>query len=217
MLVYHFLDEKYGLQNLTNHRLKISLFDSVNDPFELYCHSLGDAVLRKRMGEFKKTTAAGKGMICFSRSMSSPVQWAHYANRHKGICLGLEIPSRFLQPVNYVSDRVDFRMDQPWAESGVDERVKECFLTKYDHWSYEEEVRLFGDLGTPDKESGLYFRPFDKDIKLVEVYVGCASEITKQSLVTALGDLARDVKCFKVRPAFNTFKMVKNLSEDWNL
>lgn len=217
MLVYHFLDEIYGLLNLKNRRLKISLFDSVNDPFELLCHGLGDKNLRRQIGKLKKSAAASSGMICFSKTMSSPVQWAHYANRHKGLCLGFDVPVQFLTPVRYVSERVNFHLNYPLSEVEIDARIEEFLVTKYDHWSYEEEVRLFGGLGIPDQDSGLYFKSFGSDVKLVEVYVGSASSITKAELADALGELVSNVKCFKVRPAFNSFNMVRDLSEDWNI
>lgn len=216
MRVYHFLDEKYGLLNLKNRRLKISLFDSVNDPFELLCHELGDKYFRRQIGKLKKSATASSGMICFSKTMSSPVQWAHYANRHKGLCLGFDVPLQFLTPVRYVSDRVDFNLNGPLSEGEIDALIGELLVTKYDHWSYEEEVRLFGGLGTPDKDSGLYFKSFGSDVKLVEVYVGASSPITKAELADALGELVFDVKRFKVRPAFKSFKMVRDHSEDWN-
>jgi hypothetical protein len=216
MRVYHFLDAKYGLENIANRRLKVSLFDSVNDPFELFCHSLGDEELRRRMGKFRNTTAAGSGMICFSKSMSSPVQWAHYADRHRGVCLGFDIPETFLEHVQYVPERLDFRANEPWAVGSNDPRAQECFVTKFEHWSYEQEVRLFGSLGAPHPESGLHFSSFNENLQLKEVYVGCASKISKSELDESLADLAQQVACFKVRPAFTSFKMVKDLSVGWD-
>jgi hypothetical protein len=213
MRVYHFLDAKFGLVNVKDRRLKVSLFDSVNDPFELLCHSLGDRELRRRMGLFKAHTAAGAGMICFSKSMNSPVQWAHYAERHKGVCLGFEVPDKFLEEVNYVSERVDFRREKPW-DAVVDSRVQEFLLTKYDHWSYEQEVRMFGELKVSDS-SGLFFQPFSEDMVLKEVIVGFASTITRRDVEAALGELIGAVECYKVRPAFKEFKMVKNKSVKW--
>lgn len=211
MRVYHFLNKKYGLESLDKKRLKVSTFDSVNDPFELLCHELGDAELRRQMNEFKKTASAGQGMICFSRSMHSPVQWAHYADRHKGICLGFDIPEKYLAPVKYVSERLDYEIDRPWAEGGIDARVDECFLTKYDHWSYEEEMRLFGDLGKPDRQTGLYFQEYDEHMRLTEIIVGCVSDVKKSDLRTSFGESIEGVDIYKVRPAFKSFRMVRDL------
>lgn len=215
MRCYHFLNEKYGLQALRKQRLKVSTFDSVNDPFELFCHSLGDRELRKRMSSFKKGASESAGMICFSKSMHSPVQWAHYADRHKGVCLGFDIPDSHLETVRYVSERLDFEIDKPWAVGRTDSRVNDAFLTKYEHWSYEEEVRLFGDLGTPDSTTGLYFCAFQEHLRLAEVFVGYASPITKKKLLTILGSQAADLKIHKVRPAFKRFAMVRHLNHPW--
>ncbi|KAA8689612.1 DUF2971 domain-containing protein [Pseudomonas caricapapayae] len=215
MRCYHFLNKKYGLEALEKNRLKVSTFDSVNDPFELFCHSLDNRELRKRMGSFKKSTAAEAGMICFSRAMSSPVQWAHYADRHNGICLGFDIPDKFVTAVNYVSERLDFRPDRPWDSEKVDQRVEEAFLTKFDHWRYEEEVRLFGSLGKPDPESGLYFESFSDDICLAEVVVGFASDISRKEIQDILGHNLSKIECYKVRPAFKSFAMVRNRDGKW--
>lgn len=214
MRVYHFLNRKYGLESLERKRLKVSTFDAVNDPFELFCHSLGDEELRKRMGAFKKSAAAESGMVCFSKSMHSPVQWAHYADRHKGLCLGFDVPNVYLAPVKYVSERLDFDLDSPWAEDGVDLRTEDCFLTKYDHWSYEEEVRLFGGLGNPDRQTGLYFQPYDENLKLVEIIVGCASDITRLDLTSRYGGELKDIDIYRVRPAFRSFRMVRNMRDE---
>ncbi|KPG72884.1 DUF2971 domain-containing protein [Pseudomonas libanensis] len=215
MRCYHFLNEQYGLEAIKNKRLKVSTFDSVNDPFELFCHSLGNRELRKRMSTFKASASSISGMICFSKSMNSPVQWAHYADRHKGICLGFDIPDVFLEAVKYVSERLDFHLERPWAMDKTDPRVNECFVTKYDHWRYEEEVRLFGELGNPDQENGLYFFPFNKDMRLVEVIVGSSSNITEQKIIESLSSSALKAKVHKVRPAFRRFAMVRHLSLRW--
>lgn len=215
MRCYHFLNKEYGLEALRTQRLKVSTFDSVNDPFELYCHSLGNRELRKRMASFKAVTTKCAGMICFSKSMNSPVQWAHYADRHKGLCLGFEIGDSYLEAVKYVSERLDFQIDKPWQMDKTDPRLNDCFLTKYDHWSYEEEVRLFGDLGSPDRKTGLYFSPFGKRMSLVEVVVGHASDVTKRELIKCLGSQSTGIKMYKVRPAFRRFAMVRHLSLKW--
>ncbi|MCK9691325.1 DUF2971 domain-containing protein [Pseudomonas syringae] len=215
MRCYHFLNEEFGLKALKKQRLKVSTFDSVNDPFELYCHSLGDRELRKRMATFKAAASQSAGMICFSKTMNSPVQWAHYADRHKGLCLGFEIPESFLEVVRYVPNRLDFQIERPWALDKNDPRVTECFLTKYDHWSYEQEVRLFGDLGVPDVKTGLYFLGFSEHVRLVEVCVGHASSITKLGLTKLLGSRSEAVRLHKVRPAFKRFAMVRHRSLNW--
>jgi len=190
----------------------VSTFDSVNDPFELLCHDQAEKLLRRRMRNFKSLVNGTKGIICFSQCSRSPVQWAHYANRHTGMCLGFDVPDEVLSAVTYVKDRLGFRMDEPWASQGDDPRISEAFLTKYEHWSYEQEVRMFGDLGSPDPTTGLYFCNFDARLALREVAVGYSSPITKADILAAIGDL-QAVDVYRMRPAFKSFSMVRDLSK----
>jgi hypothetical protein len=32
-------------------------------------------------------------LLCFSADWSHPLIWAHYSDKHRGLCLGFEIPS----------------------------------------------------------------------------------------------------------------------------
>ncbi len=64
-----------------------------------------------------------------------------------------------------------------------------------------------------EKIGECYFKEFDDDMVLAEVQVGFNSEITRAQLAAALGDLSESVTCFKVRPAFGSFRMVRNENE----
>lgn len=210
--VFHFCSAKNGLSNIELRRVKVSTFDSVNDPFELLCHNLGDAEYRRRMGRFKDSLVKGQGMICFSKSRKSPVQWAHYADRHRGVCLGFDVPDEYVADVIYTEKRLELRAERLFEE-GNHSLTEEVLMTKYKHWEYEEEVRAFGDLGVPDKETGLYFQPFSENLVLKEVAVGFNSEISRSDLSQKLGDLSSGVSCYKVRPSFQSFEMVINQND----
>jgi hypothetical protein len=43
-------------------------------------------------------------MLCFSRDWHNPVQWSHYADKHRGICLGFDVPDSLLVPVQYTKE-----------------------------------------------------------------------------------------------------------------
>lgn len=92
MRVYRYLKAKYGLQSLADRRLKISRLDELNDPFEFRSVDCSDRDFRRSIEAAIKETGAAGGVICFSSDGRSPVQWAHYANRHRGLCLGFEVP-----------------------------------------------------------------------------------------------------------------------------
>ena len=50
----------------------------------------------------------GRGILCFSLNWTSLLLWAHYADNHKGICLGFDLqdgPDWYVYPVSYVKER----------------------------------------------------------------------------------------------------------------
>lgn len=91
MRLYHFTSRDYGLSNLAQRRLKIATLDDINDPFELEAFSLTNAADRPTYRRFKDEWSKRFGILCFSRSWSNPVQWSHYGEKHRGMCLGFDV------------------------------------------------------------------------------------------------------------------------------
>lgn len=106
MRVYHFINTQYGLQVLLERRLKIARAHELNDPFEFMGMELPEDTLREAMESLKDHYDRTLGILCFSRRWDNPVQWAHYADGHKGLCLGFDIPDEALTEVNYVDERM---------------------------------------------------------------------------------------------------------------
>lgn len=214
MRVYHFLTERYGLQNIRQRRLKIATLHDLNDPFELLSIDFSHPGVRRMFEELKDELAKTRGMICFSRDWHNPVQWSHYAERHRGICLGFDIPDIHAVPVRYTGKRLVAEAEALVATRQLDEQMMLRFLsTKYAHWRYESEVRCFVSIEDRDEETGFYFAEFSKDLRLVEAIVGAQSAISRTTLLEALGDLAPQVALLKARLAFRTFRVVRQRKE----
>ncbi len=212
MRVYHFMNSKYGLQALRRKRLKLALIDQLNDPFELLGIASRDPEERKAFAEVKAGLAKYSGMLCFSGKWSNPVQWSHYSDRHRGLCLGFEVPDEMLTPVKYRAKRLrpdpriinEMRAESPAAQ----EMMLQLVTTKFSHWRYENEYRLFVQLEEKD-EKGLYFADFSDKLVLCEVIVGSAATISRAKLKSALGRAAKHVVVCKARLAFQSFRVVK--------
>ncbi|UUZ62352.1 DUF2971 domain-containing protein [Polaromonas sp. P1-6] len=210
MHVYHFVPGSYGLENLKLRRLKIATIQDLNDPFELLCIDLSNPDLRDGMREWKAEVARRFGMLCFSLSWRNPVQWSHYADKHRGLCLAFEVPNDSVQPVTYSGLRSHQEASDllERGASTLNEATMLKFLsTKYAHWHYEKEVRAFLALEERDPVTQLYFTEFSDKLKLVEVIVGSESDLTRQELNEALGSLAPAVSLRKVRLAFKSFRV----------
>ncbi len=91
MRLYHFTNAEYGLSNLREKHLKISRIDQLNDPFEFMGADLSNGDLRKEIEISKDRYNETMGLLCFSKNWDNPVQWGHYADGHKGLCLGFDV------------------------------------------------------------------------------------------------------------------------------
>ena len=211
MRVYHFVNAKYGLEDLQFRRLKIARVNELNDPFEFMArakNSLERAALRATKEQQSEKT----GLLCFSESWENSVQWSHYADRHRGICLGFDVADEQFKKVTYRKSplRFDlhrFRSDAVYAQDFSERLVS----TKFDDWRYEKEWRLYIKLDPATEVDGRYFYDFSDGLYLAEVIVGGASSITRSQLSAALGKRDEKVRYRKARMAFNSFRVVEQL------
>ena len=213
MRVYHFLSCEFGLKDIRERRLKIASFESVNDPFELL-PICADADERRRFKAARVDMSKAIGLLCFSKDWSNPVQWSHYAEGHKGLCLGLDIPDDALTEVRYRRRRLKAN----WAAlNGTTHQrhaeLRRWFATKFVHWEYEREMRAFLILKNfPPDTDGRRYVPFDHETRLAEVIIGDRSDLTGPDIDDALGDLSSTVHVFKARLAFQTYRVVRQKS-----
>jgi len=220
MRIYHFVDAEHGLENIRKKRIKISRLHDLNDPFELYALELSNSKFRKAFSLVKDELHKNRGILCFSERWTNPVMWSHYANKHHGLCLQFEVPSINLAKVSYRFSRLKTELSQL---SDKDPEVAEkamlaCLTTKFSHWKYEREWRVFAALDTPDK-NGLYFADFSDNLKLTGVKVGPRSTVSRADLEAAFvkSKLNYRPSAFKARLAFRSFRVVRNENESlWN-
>ena len=214
MLVYHFVNKEYGIEDLRRRRLKIATLNQLNDPFEFFGVNLSNEALRHAFKKMKNELSTTRGLLCFSRDWHNPVQWSHYAERHRGLCLGFEVPNEHIGSVNYLRKRLPVEPEQLINYRQLDpETLTTLLFTKYSHWKYEDEVRSFVTLEEKDIEKNMYFAEFSDDLKLVQVIVGAETTISRADILDALGDLAPHVEAFKARLAFQSFRVVKQRNQ----
>lgn len=106
MRLYHFINEKYGLEDLREKHLKVARISDLNDPTEFLAADLSNGEFREAMESMKESLSNDHGILCFSENWRSLVQWAHYADRHTGLCLGFDIPDHSLKKVSYSENRL---------------------------------------------------------------------------------------------------------------
>lgn len=202
MLVYHYLNAKFGLKDLTERRLKIARIMELNDTFEFLGVDLSDRDFRKVIKKTKKELSQTHGLLCFSKTWKNPILWSHYADKHKGLCLGFDMSHIPPTKVEYVRTRFQ-------KPDVLDEIfMKKLLFTKFIHWKYEEEYRSY--LSLEEKIDGIYYANFSDSLALKRVIIGDQCQLTHAEISAALGDLEKEVQVFKVRAAFKSFEIVRN-------
>jgi DUF2971 family protein len=216
MRAYKFLDAQFGLKSLYERRLKQSRISDLNDPFELTPYDLTNPVIRHTFLQTRDQLDEARGMLCFSASWSDPVIWAHYSDKHRGLCLGFKIPKVKGDPeidesrrVRYIRRPLKFPAN---FESLPDAKrfavVEKILFTKFVKWDYEKEIRIWAHL--QHEENGLYYFEFDGKLQLVEVIIGAKCSLPRSAIERALGSLVSKIKIRKARAAYNGFKMTED-------
>jgi hypothetical protein len=81
-------------------------------------------------------------IFCMSANRGDILQWAHYANAHRGLCIHFDHkrpPFAVALAVRYTDDYPRLRI--PVLDRGQ-EAITTMLLRKSSHWTYEKEYRL---------------------------------------------------------------------------
>lgn len=104
--------------------------------------------LDKRLFKYLKKSLENLRICCLSRQGDSiqlnPLMWAHYADKHKGICIEYEITKNMLDAYNE-NKQVLRICDVRYREHKVMDdfiTLDNALLAKGASWKYEEETRL---------------------------------------------------------------------------
>lgn len=93
------------------------------------------------------------GVFCLSKRNESTLMWGHYSNSHYGFCVGLDtiklnqfIVKKFKNNQGILEVKYDDSFPKLDLANGDFEYLVEYsidrFRVKYEHWKYEDEVRI---------------------------------------------------------------------------
>jgi len=115
-------------------------------------HHLSNDLLASVYQDVQFGKKNGIAVACFSLDPKNLLMWAHYADKHQGMCL------HFNNAIPEKSKFVDLRVDiQGHIEYHLSDKVNYCadkirgvkyiYLNKSYHWEYENEFRLLTMMG----------------------------------------------------------------------
>jgi hypothetical protein len=195
---------------LRERRMRLSRFEDLNDPFELLGASIGDRLARRVFKQMLfQHWSQTLGMICFSSTWQNPVMWAHYGDKHRGICLRFEVPDGLIKSVQYTPTRLLHLLDPKRPLLGLDQqKIEAVLLTKFKDWAYERERRVFARLNQRDP-NGHFYVDFGPDLRLTGVIVGARCSWTVKAAADHVASEDRPVEVWKARASFTRFEIVR--------
>lgn len=203
--LYHFTTAEHAVSDIVFSRLKVALLNQLNDPFELLsARFMNNRDIRSVIRKHKDQLAQEFGLLCFSADWTDPVLWTHYADKHKGMCFGFDVPVGEALKVEYQEARIEIANGRI-----LDNDLEEQLLkTKYLSWEYEQEYRVQVRLTNADKEEALYFEKIGSRIHLAEVILGarCTSSVNEVRRIVNMQHA--DVVTFQSRLADGSFHIV---------
>jgi hypothetical protein len=133
-------------------------------------------VARETMQKLHTDNVAERiGVLCMSEVRDDILMWGHYADNHRGICLGYETSNTFFEnahPVTYSPERPTINPFRDTSEQMLDAAV----FTKAEHWRYEREWRQISF----QAGAGLSVAPPEA---LAVVILGCKATAEAETLV----------------------------------
>jgi hypothetical protein len=203
MRVFHFLKFEHGLAALSTGQLKVARIADLNDPFELLGPALPDRAARVALNRVKLSVDAKFGFLCFSRAWRNPLLWSHYADRHRGVAVEVELPEEQAMEVRYSRRRIEWDFRRILRSGGfTHSHVDRLTTTKSSHWGYEREVRAAVELRTADSRDGLLFA----DVDIRGVVLGALARDRRHE-VAAAAKAREAVLLTQPRLAFNTYEI----------
>ena len=176
-MLYKFCSAKTALAILETHAVQLSSVKSFNDPFEgqFGVNWGSDEDLRRHIeqyhpgnpGMYEKgierkrkfpnkpppdvvEMVAQMGVSCFSEIKEDPLMWGHYADKHKGVCIGFRYKNLLVHmkevymqtEVSCLLKKVSYSDEFPMWEYGMGNYGTNIPAMKASCWKHEKEWRI---------------------------------------------------------------------------
>jgi hypothetical protein len=156
--------------------------------------------LYKKLGEI--------GVFSLSENWNCSLMWSHYADNHKGICIGYDTSSlpgvTSPKKINYNKPRtISMSLIKEWilkkSTSAKDEIKQSFFFTKSSEWEYEQEWR---DIAKPN---GIRYAPYD----IHSIYFGMnCSLVIQATILKLMGGPNNNIQFHKIYQDKKSFKLL---------
>lgn len=175
------------------------------------------------------------GAFCLSEKFDSLLMWAHYAQNHEGVVIGIdpnEVGTDFnsLAPVHYTKSYPT--NDDPnlaaarylgrasYADISGEKALINWFFSKSEEWSYEFEWRAIRDSNIPVDD---YFGDYTELLvelppaAFVSLYIGCRTQsAVADELIRKAKAINPGIQMLKCRPSISSYSLeIHPYEEPW--
>lgn len=153
------------------------------------------------------------GVLSLAKTFNCPLMWSHYADQHKGFCIGYDVSgnnSKDIYPVDYKGKRFIRTQQIHDMLFGSNENIRNAakkeidnviLLSKAPSWKYEKEYRVINKKGLQDSK-----------FRLSDVTFGLRfKESAKFSVMRALQLRRGDINFYEMSLSSNSFKLKRSL------
>lgn len=209
--LYYFTKAEYAFSNINDGRVKISDIAKLNDTFDVFTPASRLKEERIKARSFVKQWAGLWGVLCMSDCWRSPLMWGHYADHHKGICIGFDADISRFKKIKYIEERLNIEDfgKKSFDEMGSDELIKMMHF-KFSAWSYEREYRYFVLKRNTVLDDGNLFLEFNDWLRPKKLILGSRCELSKEQKNWVSNYQEQGNEIFRARSAFRSFRMVKD-------
>jgi hypothetical protein len=202
--IYRYLPAEAAEKTIKAGAFRVGRYRDFNDPFESRFGAKGidEETANQLMDSFlSDVNKDAKGVLCFSATITNPVLWSLYADKHTGVAFELvhAWPADHLHKMSYDQPRpiIDFNHlrslgDIDSVNSYLWPIVQRLMRQKSSGWSFEDEYRLFIDLNDSTRsystDGHYYWRIAPQILKRVILGFRCPLEENNiQSILTKNG------------------------------
>lgn len=179
VVLYKYMNIKYGLEAIKNSALYLSCKNDLNDSYELMYFD-------KETNKWVELRALR--ILCLTNSYRKKMMWGYY-NCNKGVCLTIEVPKKYVKPICYTTkianqNNVDdilrngkYRCKRTISRDYSNLSLKEKYgYIKDAKWIEEKEYRIVVDSTTItiDKNINIVDDKYFFKVKIKNVYLGVA-------------------------------------------
>ena len=156
----------------------------------------------------EKTTANEYGALCLSETWESILMWSHYADSHKGYCIGFKGEQLIKHSVSQFACKINYNNKYPHIDPLEKNQMVNTFKRwqyKAEDWSYEKEYRIVKGLFNGDSNRYLIF----PDNYIAEIILGMNIEQPDKEEILAIAK-SKNIPVYQTKNVPFEFKLVRD-------